>query len=83
MPDSRQQTVEELHVRWRGPLFRNASCAAVRLTCGLKIRWYLGVCYSSDTVYIHGLVTDIQVNVYIGYMLSRVSFQSWHLLKIK
>ena len=27
MPGSRQQTAEELHVRWRGPLFRNASWA--------------------------------------------------------
>ena len=31
----------------------------------------------------HGLVTDIQVNVYIGNKLWRLSFQSSHLLKIK
>ena len=31
---------------------------------------------------IHGLVTDIQVNVYIGNTLSRLSFQNWRMLKL-
>ena len=32
---------------------------------------------------IHKLVTGIQVNVYIGNTLSRLSFQNWRMLKIK
>ena len=32
---------------------------------------------------IHGLVTYIQVNVYIGNTLSWLSFQNCHMLKIK
>ena len=31
----------------------------------------------------HGLVTDIQVNVYIENMLLRLGFQNCHMLKIK
>ena len=32
---------------------------------------------------INRLVTDIQVNVYIGNTLSRLSFQNWRMLKFK
>ena len=32
---------------------------------------------------IHPLVTDIQVNVYIGNTLSRLSFRNWRMLEIK
>ena len=31
---------------------------------------------SSDPVFIHGLVTDVQVNLYIGNTLSQLSFQN-------
>ena len=46
-------------------------------------RWNKNLCAKDAGCAGNKITADIHVNVYIGNKLTRLSFQSWHLLKIK